>query len=149
MGMSPEFKLRLKKLMILHEDYRKRPYLDTKNIITVGIGHNMQNADMPESLLMQYFEEDSDAIYEKLWEYEWFRGMNEARQLALVDFCFAGMKTFEGFTEMIHWLGARCYNSAAKELLDSKYADEVGQRADDLAKILVTGDVDWLIGEDV
>lgn len=66
--------------------------------------------------------------------------LSDARRLVLVDMVFnMGAKKVREFRLMLAALEAGDYASAAKQMLDSAWARQVGQRADALAEIMRTG----------
>ena len=88
----------------------------------------------------QFFNNDADYFFHQLSiTYHWYPYLDTPRQIALIDLSFAGMKTFAGFRNMIAALEDKNYAQAANEILNSRYAKEVGRRATDLADIIRTG----------
>jgi len=52
-----------------------------------------------------------------------------------------GYTRFLGFKKMLHAIEVRDFNHAANEMLDSKWAGQVGQRAIELAQIMRSGEM--------
>lgn len=132
----------LVKLLVRHEDDKKRAYLDIYGNITAGIGHNLSAHDIADDIRSRWCREDATEFYNNLLTFPWFSKCNLARQIALIDMCFMGFKKFCGFQQMIAALAENNYQLAAKELLNSDYAKEVPTRAAELANILITGGLD-------
>lgn len=141
--MTPESKQKLKQLLVKHESYRQFPYTDTAGHLTIGIGRNL--ADRGLSTNEAYYLLDDDIMYfsGKLNHFlPFFHTLNENRQIALIDMCFnIGVQGFLNFTHMIIALEAHDYERAAEEMLDSKWAYQVGERATCLANIIRTGEI--------
>ena len=133
-------KMRLKSLLIKHEDYRMLPYPDILGNITIGIGRNLTGRGVLPTEIDMMFDHDVDYFVNFLSKhYSWFNELNETRQIALIDMCFAGTRTFSTFKKMINFLANKDYKKAADELLDSKYAQQVGERATELAEMIEHG----------
>lgn len=138
--MTPDMKGKLRHLLIQHEGYKTHPYVDTTGHDTIGIGRNLTDRGVLPTEIDMMFNNDVDYFYNFLTDkFEWFPKLNEPRQIALIDMSFMGTKTFLEFKEMIAAFEAQNYPLAAQELLNSEYAKQVGQRAQDIAKIIETG----------
>lgn len=138
--MQTDMKTKLRQLLIRHEDYELHPYTDTVGKITIGIGRNLTDRGILPTEVDMMFDHDVDYFYNFLLDhFSWVAKLNEARQIALIDLCFIGTKKFLEFTKMISAFEREDYLMASQEILDSKYATEVGQRARDLAHIIETG----------
>lgn len=131
----------LEKLLIDHEGYEKKPYVDTVGKITIGVGWNLSDKGLPESIIKQLlFQsileaiEDCDALFEN------FADFSENRQLALVDMAFnLGRARLSRFNNMRKAIANGDWVKAGDEALDSKWAKQVKGRANTIAKMLKDG----------
>lgn len=141
--MMPEpMKLKLRHLLVEHEGYENFPYVDTVGKITIGIGYNLSDRGMPDSWINNQFEEDTRYFYNQLNDdFYWFKTLNDARQIALIDMCFMGYKKFKTFRKMLDALEQRNYSLAAREVIDSKWATQVKGRAQQIASIIEQGKI--------
>ena len=139
--MTPEMRNRLKVILTKHEGRKNFPYVDTVGKSTIGIGYNLTDRGLPDSWIDKQFEEDCDYFYGELNKFLWFQVLNEARQIALVDMSFMGMKKFLEFKRMIAALTVKDYQIASMEMLKSTWASQVGNRAFELAKIIREGEI--------
>jgi lysozyme len=141
--MTPEGKQKLKGLLIQHERYVQFPYTDTTGHLTVGIGRNLD--DRGVSTTEAFYLLDDDILYftSKLNHFlDCFSHLSENRQIALIDMCFnMGVQNFLNFKEMIAALELHHYDVAADEMINSKWAKQVGERATTLANIMRTGEI--------
>ena len=116
--------------------HRLKMYVDSVGKHTIGLGHNLD--DKPISILASrtIFEGDlHDAVDDVLREIPWALELSPVRFWALVNFCFnMGIGSLLGFKRMLTALEAKAYRTAAMELLDSKYREQVGSRAYELAQ---------------
>lgn len=131
-----------KQLLIKHEGYEKYPYTDTVGKITIGVGYNLTDRGLSDYWINAQLENDITYFYNFLnTTFGWFKSLNDPRQIALVDMCFMGAKNFITFKKMLAALAEKNYYLAAKEMLDSKWAKQVGNRAQELAEMIKTGTI--------
>ena len=141
--MDLESRQKLKKLLMDHESYKQFVYSDTTGHLTVGIGRNLTDRGISLNEATYLLDEDITYFYTKLNQFlHFFKRLDENRQIALVDMCFnLGMQGFLNFKHMILALEAEDYERAAQEMVNSKWADQVGNRAMTLAEIVRTGNI--------
>lgn len=122
------------------EGYKQFPYDDTVGKLTIGIGFNL--ADVGLSL------EESQAVLglriakltAGLAKLDWYATLDEVRQGVVKNLAYAlGIGGLLHFPSMIHYLTIGDWNNAAAQLLASKWATQVGERAKRLALQLQTG----------
>lgn len=123
-----------------HEGLRLKPYRDTVGKITIGYGRNLEDRGITEQEAEVLLIRDVIETQRQLARYGWFLLMNETRQDALVNMAYnLGMGGLLGFRRMIAALERRDYHSAAREMLDSKWARQVNHRATELAEQMRLG----------
>ena len=124
------------------EGVRLKPYKDSEGLLTIGVGRCLDRVGitMGESELMldnDISRTTADVITHIPWSYE----LDEIRRAVLVNMAFnVGIAGLLKFERMLAALKARGYETAAKEMLDSKWRKQVGVRAERLAKQMVTGE---------
>jgi len=139
--MTSSMRMKLRRIEVMHEGYRQFPYEDTTGHLTVGIGYNLTDRGMPDDWIEKQFNEDIDFFYTQLSkQFSWFDDLNEARQIALIDMCFMGFKKLLSFKKMFMQMASKRYDLAAREVLDSKWASQVGNRAETIAKMIEFGE---------
>ena len=141
--MSPDARQRLKALLIKHEHYEQFPYTDTTGNLTIGIGRNISVRGVSLNEALSLLDDDLAWHTAKLMQFcSWFAKLDDNRQIAVIDMAFnLGLQGFLGFQDTISALEALDYERAAKAMLDSLWAHQVGQRAIDLAYIIRTGEL--------
>jgi lysozyme len=141
--MTPEGRQKLKTLLVQHESYKQFVYTDTTGHLTIGIGRNLTDRGL--STTEAFYLLDDDILYfsSKLNHFlPFFSALDENRQIALIDMCFnIGVQGFLNFKNMILTLESHDYERAAEEMLDSKWAEQVGERATCLSNIIRTGEI--------
>lgn len=137
--MTKEQFLKVKKSLVLHEGWRDKPYVDSAGKITIGCGYNLSDRGIDGDWIDRQFKEDVEFFYKNLYEFPWFHLLNEDRQIVLVDMAFMGWKRFLGFEKMIDALERNDYELAAHEIMMSKWAEEVKDRAVQLSNGMKNG----------
>jgi len=86
-------------------------------------------------------ENDIDRVVSELDnEYEWFSGLNEARQDAMVDISFnLGQTRLRAFKKALAAMAEGDWSEAADQFMDSRWSGQVGNRAKELTKMIRTG----------
>lgn len=131
----------LKADLIKDEGKRKFAYECTEGKITVGVGRNLEDKGLSEDeidyLLLNDIRECSDITESSV---PFFRGLNEVRQNVLINMSFnMGIRGVLGFKKMLHAAMLGDFEEAARQMLDSKWARQVGQRAVRLSEEMKTG----------
>jgi len=85
---------------------------------------------------------DIKRVREELTDcYFWFPAMNEARQDALVDISFnLGQTRLRGFVKALEAMSREQFDIAADEFMDSKWSQQVGNRAVEVTEMIRTGE---------
>lgn len=141
-----------------HEGYRPRVYQDTRGIPTIGIGFNLMRPDAKQILnqvgadynsilsggrnltdnqIKEVFKITLTIAYKdaKKW-IPAFDGLPKNIKLAILDLSFnMGYTRLSKFIKTKQYIVAGDYQSAANELRNSKWATQVGKRANSLIKL--------------
>lgn len=130
----------LEKQVIQDEGFKTIPYQDTKGYWTCGVGWNMDANPMRESEVIFRLRNDLLEAKGYAQKFDWFKNLNEIRQLVIVELIFAlGLTKFNGFVEMKKALQNNDMKKASQEILNSKWATEVKGRAERLARQMESG----------
>jgi len=128
-------------LLKRHEGFRKHPYLCTAGKLTVGYGRNLEAVGISEDEATYLLERDVMWAMAHLRREPYWAGLNEPRQAVLINMVFnLGWAGFSKFRRMLDNVRAGDYGSAAEEMLDSTWAEQVKGRARELAAIMRTGE---------
>ncbi len=118
------------------EGIRFEPYRDTLGNLTVGIGHKLVKGDVIKERyssgeIAQYFKQDLETATNGARKiYPNFDRLPANIQLVLIDMVFnMGITGVSKFTKMNKAINQLDYLTAAKELKDSKYFHQTGNRA--------------------
>ena len=113
---------------------------------TIGYGRNIDVAsgkgitiEEAESLLANDITRIQNHLFRSFPVYG---ELNEVRQTVLVSMAYnMGMKGLMGFKKMLKAITVYDYETAADEMIDSKWARQVKRRAHELAHLMATGKV--------
>ena len=130
---------KLEDMLIRHEGLKLMPYHCTAGKLTIGIGRNIQDRGINEAEARIMCQNDIQEITVRLVKYSWFTRLSDVRKDVIVDMAFMGVQRLLGFKKMIEALSREDYKAAAAEMLESKWAKQVGVRATELASMMVEG----------
>ena len=149
--------------LVVSEGLRLQVYKDTLGIDTIGIGRNLEDRgitkeeldwmDIPNiDVVYEMGITEADAVYlatndvqiveeELVCAHPCVDRLDSVRQLILIDMAFnMGVPRLCKFKKM--WAAVECgdYPTAAKEMLDSRWAKQVKGRATKLANAMHNGE---------
>ena len=124
-----------------HEGLRLKPYHCTADKLTIGYGRNLEDRGITNDEAEYMLRNDIQLCYQELDCFSWFKDLDEPRQYALVDLCFnMGLPVLLKFRKALAAMAEGLYDKAADELLDSKWAKQVGEtRSTKITEIIRTG----------
>lgn len=141
--ISPAVRQKLRARLLTEERYLQFPYKDTAGYLTVGIGRNLSVVGVSVDEAFLLLDHDIENAEKDLWRScSFYSSLDEIRKSVLIDMVFnMGIKSVIQFKEMISCLEKQDWKGAAKAMLDSEWAKQVGKRADRLALIMETGNL--------
>jgi lysozyme len=128
-------------MLARQEGKRKFAYECTAGKISIGIGRNLEDRGLSDDEIMFLLNNDIEISQSELSKtFDWFSSLNQARQDALVSMHFnIGLSSLLKFTNTLQYLSEGNFKQASQEMLDSKWASQVGNRAIELSEIIRTG----------
>ena len=131
----------LRDQLVRDEGIRLFPYKDTVGKITIGIGRNLADVGISQSEAFVLLDNDIEEATGRLLEaLPWSQGLDAVRFSALVNMTFnMGIGGLMAFKQFLAALQSGDYAEARDEMLDSKWAMQVGPRAQRLAIQIETG----------
>ena len=108
---------------------------------TIGVGRNVDDRGITEDESDYLLGNDIDLCVDELENnFTWYKNLSDARQRVLVNMCFnLGLTRLLGFKKFSAALEAEDWDRAAEEMLDSKWAVQVGPRSTRLRDLLLEG----------
>ena len=148
--------------LVLHEGLELLPYKDSLGIDTIGIGRNLEHRGLSEEELAHIGKDISDicewgitkeqAYYLaendiKIVEEEVCKAhpcvveLDEIRQRVIIDMAFnIGVPRLNKFVKMWKAIDEQDFAEAKVQMLDSRWANQVGNRAVRLSNAMDTGE---------
>jgi len=135
---------RLKSQLTRDEGIRESVYQDSEGYYTVGIGRMLdarRGGKLSRDEIELLLDNDIDRVTYRLGrEYSWFSDLSDVRQEAMINMAFnLGLQGFGKFRNMIAAIERTDWIDAAREILDSRYARQVGDRAIRISEAMRTG----------
>ena len=126
-----------------HEGVKSHAYKCTANMITVGVGRNIDEnggVGLSDDEINYLLENDIKRCKQELISLSWFTDLDSVRQDALVNLCFnLGLTRLMGFKNAMAAMAEGDYERAADEFYDSRWAKQVKSRADEVCEMIRTG----------
>ena len=145
--MTDDFYHNVRAIIKADEGWSPTPYKDTEGILTIGFGTNITRITREEGEMLL------DIRLKKVIQYdlialdpEEIAPLNESRQIVYISMLYnLGIGRFCGFKKMRQAVKDKDWDKAAEEMLDSKWHRQVGKRAERLADIMRTGEMNaWV-----
>lgn len=132
---------RLKKQLEIDEGKRAKMYQDTVGKWTAGVGRNLSDRAFSEDEIQLMLSNDIDlAVKDARRLVPGFDQLNDARQEVLANMSLnLGYTRLAGFKKFLSAVNASEFSEASLEMLDSRWAKQVGDRAQRLSKAMRTG----------
>ncbi len=132
--------------LVVYDDATGQPITkgDTlKGYPTIGYGRNLASRGISLATAALWLQEDLKEAWadvERAFPWTASDAINDARHSVLVEMCYnLGLTKLKGFKKMLAALERHDFQTAADEMLDSKWARQVGGRAKTLAAVMRTG----------
>jgi lysozyme len=151
---------RLEKQLRADEGERLKPYRCTAGKLTIGVGRNLDDRGITKEESAVMLDRDiRNCLADLAFFLPWYKQLNAARQEALINMVFTmGIARLRGFKNMLAALQTGDWQKAHDEALfnlepvhengkivrwikrPTKWAREVGERANRIAKVFLTGE---------
>jgi lysozyme len=131
----------LKDELVRDEGLKLKPYRCTAGKLTIGVGRNLDDVGISASEAMLLLEHDINRVIAKLsYHLPWWSSLTENRQRVLANMAFnLGIDGLLKFKNTLSYIQNGNYSEAAKAMLESKWAKQVGERAVRLSKMMEAG----------
>ena len=123
-----------------HEGFRSKPYKDSVGKLTIGYGLNL-DAGISQSEATMILEHRVRLIYGVLQaRLPFFANLSQKRKESLVNMAYnLGIDGLMEFKKTLTLIEEGKYSEAAVQMLKSKWATQVGKRAEELADMMDKG----------
>jgi lysozyme len=131
----------VRSLIIEHEKLVTKPYKDSRNLLTIGVGRCLDTRGISESEALFLFNNDLQDVKLAAKKYHWFDELTEVRQAAIMDLLFnLGPDKFAGFRNFIQAMSLKQYTWAVSELKDSLWFKQVGRRGPRICSMILSNE---------
>ena len=112
--------------------------------LTIGYGHNLDARGISLEAAELLLRQDIEIAFKQVKNtFPWWAKLTDARLFVLVDMVYnMGLSAVCGFKKMLAAIDGGDYETAANELLNSRYARQVGIRAHENAAMIKSGE--WI-----
>ena len=127
--------------LMADEGNKRFPYRCTAGKLTIGVGRNLDDVGISDDEIKYLLNNDiyrAEIAARTLFPS--FDSLSDARKAVLINMAFnLGQTRLAGFKRLREAVEAKAWEQAAVEMLDSKWAVQVGQRAQRLAQQMRQG----------
>lgn len=137
-------RLHFQERLLRSEGFRESAYQDTQGMWTIGIGRMIDSragGKITPAEALFLLSNDMDTAERELDEnLGWWRVLDPIRASVLLEMAFnLGLPKLLKFTNTLEAVQSKRWDDAARGMLDSLWADQVGERAVRLAEMMRTG----------
>lgn len=132
---------KLLKLLIKHEGLQLKAYRCSQGKLTIGVGRNIEDLGITQGEALVLLVNDIDRIQSEakdlIASYEL---LDDVRKTVVLSMIFnLGATRFSKFKNLINFVNEGNFIQAAAEMQTSLWYYQVGQRAEDLYQMMLTG----------
>lgn len=109
------------------EGFRAKAYQDSGGVWTIGYGTNLQELEIDEPTASRWLARKLAEAERELEQFGWYAGLTAARQRVFIELVYnMGLPRLLTFVDMLAAVKRGAWTVAAAELLDSRWAQQVG-----------------------
>ena len=134
----------IEQMLIIDEGIRLKPYRDTVGKLTIGVGRNLEDIGITEEEALFLLDNDIKKAKEDVKKVfgEVYYELDPVRKSVLINMMFnLGLPRFLTFKKFIQAVKEKDFIKASQEMLDSKWANQVKDRAKRLSFMMRTGKI--------
>ena len=135
----------LAEMLARHEGLVKHAYQDSEGYWTIGIGRlidKRKGGGLTEEECFYLLKNDIQKVAQEAEQFSWYQSLNNPRKQVILNMLFnLGLGNFLKFKKMIEALQHGDFDEASKQMLDSKWATQVGKRATELSEVMKRGEL--------
>ena len=132
----------IKQSILKHEGKVNKIYKDHLGYATFGVGHLVLSTDdleegkeYSDEVVLEYFDKDFDIACNEANKFIPEENIDPNAFGIVIEMCFQlGLPRLKGFKKFHYHLNKCDYSSASEEMLDSRWAKQTPNRANELAE---------------
>lgn len=132
---------KLEEQLINDEGFMSKPYKDTVGKVTIGYGRNLDDVGISRSEAYAMLQNDIIKVRSELMvKLPFFKSLTDGRQNALLNMAFnMGTNGLLKFKNTLKLIEEKNFEQASIEVLKSKWASQVGSRANRISLQIKNG----------
>ena len=121
-----------------HEGFKSTVYKCTEGYDTIGYGFAIKDLELTEEVAELILKRKLAELRIRICNvFEWFIDSPDQVQEVVINMCYQlGLSGFSKFKKTIYYLETQQYDEAADEMLDSLWAKQTPNRANELSDII-------------
>ena len=124
-----------------HEGFMSHSYVCPAGAVSIGYGRNIDSdaggLGISEEEAEYLLKNDIDRSIAECETFSWWSDTPPSKQMVIVELCFQlGWNRLNGFRKMLSAMSVGDFETASVELIDSRFATQVPNRANELAERL-------------
>lgn len=128
--------------LVKAEGRTNKPYIDTVGKITIGVGWNLSDKGLPDDIVEDLLNRSIVDAIDEAQKIPVFAKLNPPRKVVIIEMVFnMGLHNVLGFRNTLDMINRGDFAGAAQNMLKSKWAEQVGNRAVELARIMQDGEI--------
>jgi lysozyme len=133
----------LEQMLIADEGLELKPYRCTSDKLTIGIGRNLDDVGISRDEALYLLSNDIKRVERGLMSNSTFNALDENRKIAIMNMAFQlGVNGCLSFRNMWSALARKDWQGAHREALNSRWAKQTPNRANRIAAILLTSEIE-------
>ena len=122
----------------VHEGFRDKVYKCSEGFDTIGYGFAIKDLILDQDIAEMILDRKLKALTENINnKFDWFNESPQKVQDVVSNMCYQiGLSGFSKFKKTIYYLETEQYEEAADEMLDSLWARQTPNRANELSNII-------------
>lgn len=123
------------------EGVKFKPYHCSADKLTIGVGRNLEDVGISEAESDFLLANDIDNCVSELKRtFNWYDNLSDVRKRVMINMCFnLGLSRLLNFKKFLKAVEVADWQEAGVQMLDSKWARQVGPRATRLKDMMVEG----------
>ena len=123
-----------------HEGFEPRVYECSEGYDTIGYGFTIKDLEIDKDVADLILMKKLHTLLQRITiAFPWFENIDNIAKSVVVNMCYQlGLRGFSQFKKTIYYLETEQYEEASMEMLDSLWAKQTPNRANELSELMST-----------